>query len=318
MSSEPAPFRLVVATRLHLGRSTTPPNNLEDIASKFYSTCRLAADNRLQSSHVLALIAVQDTRSTTSNITASPSEEENTSYDFVKAVRDACIKVSESCHNLQKIQLHVIPIAPWGKFVPALNALIAFSCQTQPARTKEGKSHFTHIMFVSAELQLSTASIDALLDRTVADDSTLVVGARLAGHDYNPRGESAPVTVPLNGRTSPWNTLAVWNLPMLARTGFCLVSEGLSPSSTSEESYAGVEEVATIALQQHLHGEDKARAVLVQVPGVSWDVSFDGDPERQTWHARKMESKLTRAQTQLDILGLRGTVVHIVGVEEQN
>ena len=59
---------------------------------------------------------------------------------------------------------------------------------------------------------------------------------------------------------------------------------------------AGVEEVVAIAVLQKLLGRERAKAKLVQMAdgggGVEWDQTFGGDPARQEWHARKMESKL--------------------------
>jgi hypothetical protein len=37
------------------------------------------------------------------------------------------------------------------------------------------------------------------------------------------------VEVELTGRTAPWNTCALWDVPKLALTGFHLVSKGLHP-----------------------------------------------------------------------------------------
>jgi hypothetical protein len=102
-------------------------------------------------------------------------------------------------------------VTPWGKFVPALNALIRYA-------SVECKAQL--ILFVSAETEASASSVSMLVNEV--DSSTLVAGAVLPGHDYH-RGEK----VPLNGRNTPWNTLAVWNLPNLALNGFPMVSDGV-------------------------------------------------------------------------------------------
>lgn len=57
----------------------------------------------------------------------------------------------------------------------------------------------------------------------------ILSGAVLPGHDYNQAEMGREIEVELTGRTTPWNTLALWNLPKLALTGFLLVSEGLHP-----------------------------------------------------------------------------------------
>jgi len=66
-----------------------------------------------------------------------------------------------------------------------------------------------------------------------------------------------------------------------------------------------------VAVLQKLLGPTQAQAKLVQLPNVAWDVNFDQDPERQAWHRQKMQSKLERAQRQLDLLGLSGIVQHV-------
>ena len=72
----------------------------------------------------------------------------------------------------------------------------------------------------------------------------------------------------------------------------------------------GVEETVTIALLQKLLGHTHAVAKLLAVPDVTWDEHFD-DPARQEWHDQKMASKLSRAQRQMDLLGLTGKVEHL-------
>lgn len=62
----------------------------------------------------------------------------------------------------------------------------------------------------------TTVGEDTVLDMEAhmggADD--LVVGAALPGHAFQ-RGE----TVALTGVTTPWNTLALWDVSKLARLG---------------------------------------------------------------------------------------------------
>ncbi|KAL7564615.1 hypothetical protein ACA910_017956 [Epithemia clementina (nom. ined.)] len=251
--------------------------------------------------------------------------------------------------------MHLLPITPWGRFVPALNALIGYAAGQE-------QNMADCILFVSAETSATRESIQMLLhhmmdhshdDETESarlrssklsstartpklDNSTLVVGARLTGHDYRSSradqrqeeeqeeqqqpdgntvadnaqvGATTPRVVELNGRTTPWNTLAVWNLRKLATTGFLLLSEGYLTSSDKEPSY-GVEEVVTIALLQQLLGKENAVAKLVPVPGVDWDANFGADVDRQQWHESKMESKLTRAARQMELTKLSGVVHH--------
>jgi len=200
----------------------------------------------------------------------------------------------------------VVPVTPWGKFVPALNALVGW------AATLPGGGA-VRILFASAETTLAPASVALLLDHV--DDDTLVAGCALPGHDYHEETTSTTGAVPLTGRTTPWNTCAVWNVPKLATTGFPLVAEGLhwqqeGGEGTLAPGPAGVEEASAIALLQRTLPAGTAVAKLVRVPGVQWEVDWE-DAERREWHERKMRSKTERAAVHLRTLGLEGTVLHV-------
>ena len=249
--------KLVIATRLHLGNALSPPTpkNLKNLLRKFEALAS-SVDN------AFPVVAVD----------ATPRME---GYDYVQAVRD----------NLQESSnVHVLPVTPWGKFVPALNAVILHSNVIDADL----------VLFVSAEVSVSPESIHALCLSVVEDQQTLVAGAAMNGHLY-----SADTEVELNGRTCPWNTLAVWDVRKLALTGFSLCSD-IGDS-------AGVEECAAIALYQKLFPDTKAK--LVQLADISWEESFDDD-ERRSWHERKMNSKVERAMQQLQALNLAGKVLH--------
>ena len=144
-------------------------------------------------------------------------------------------------------------------------------------------------------------------------DTTLVVGAALQGHQHHNTTDDnggAGSEVELTGRTTPWNTLALWNLPKLALTGFLLVSEGLHTDLNGNEVEAGVEEVCTIATLQKILPSNTAQAKLLSTPGVQWGQDFGDDEGRKEWHERKMMSKVTRAKRQLELMALKGTVLH--------
>jgi hypothetical protein len=220
------------------------------------------------------------------------------------------------------VPIRVLPMTPWGRFVPALNA-IAAHCADAGVR---------HLLVASAEVQLVRGAMDVLVSRLDDDDNdvggeTLVVGAALRGHDYRGGGcggGAAAVVgaeVELTGCTAPWNTCALWVVPKLALMGFLLVSEGLHPEESNDDggggtgtlhSAAGVEEVLTIAVMQRILSPRRARAKLVALPRmVSWEEDFGNDAGRKEWHKRKMESKFARARRQLDLLGLNdGVVMH--------
>jgi hypothetical protein len=288
----------VIATRLHLGNAAAPPDTakLERTVAGFAEFC--AASNGIP------VIAVD----------ATPKMEH---YDHVQAVQEACEKyydnnlINNNSNNSTTKTITVLPVTPWGKFVPALNALIAHAI-TITATSPPGTAY---ILFVSAETRAPRTCIEHLCREASADD-TLVAGALLAGHDYHDHHDHVndnDKKIPLTGRTTPWNTLAVWKLSKLALTGFPLVSDGLLTDSATEPSY-GVEEVAAIALLQKLLGADHARAKLVKcAASVEWDSAFDQDDERRQWHETKMKSKVERAERQLQLLGLHhasGSSVH--------
>lgn len=273
--------QLVIATRLHLGNASAPP-----------------ARDQIQS-WIGNLQGMAESVGAPYTVVAVDATPKLFNYDYVQAVRD--------CAGPMTI---VLPVTPWGKFVPALNVLLGYAHAELNAK---------YILFVSAEVCASAASIQTLVHhvcpmeeeqqqqqqlQTHQDDSyVLVAGAALSGHDYHdpPTGNST-VQVALNGRTTPWNTLAVWNVAKLILTGFLPISD--------LGSNAGVEECAAIALHQQLFPQ--AQAKLVKLKDVEWQDTFDGDEERRKWHEHKMQSKLERAEAQLQLLQLvdKGTVEH--------
>lgn len=183
----------------------------------------------------------------------------------------------------------VFPVTPWGKFVLPLNAIIMM------ARSELGAG--AKLLLSSVEVSLIREKIDQLFN--YMDDRTLVVGAALQGHQYEP-GTHQRAT----GREVPWNTFSVWNPEYLWTTGFPLLGDGIM----NDPSTAGVEEVATIAILQRLYPNLEAKLVSV---GDAWDTShFDG--ERLAAHEKKMSSKNDRPAKQLASVGLEGpTVIHL-------
>ena len=135
----------------------------------------------------------------------------------------------------------------------------------------------------------------------------MVVGARLKGHDF-PSYDFTQETRVLRGTTVPWNTCALWNVQKLAKTGFSMVGDGFVKNSD-----AGVEEVTTISILQAIHKPDEAKAKLIELNSVVWKTKFANNLKRQVAHKRKMDSKNTRADSQMKLLGniKPGSVIHI-------
>ena len=181
--------------------------------------------------------------------------------------------------------IEVFPVTPWGKFVQPLNALVL----------KAKSLGISYFLSASAEMAFTREQIQDLFNHM--GEETLVVGAALEGHDLK-TGKIIG-----NGRTVPWNTMALCNLKYLARIGFALIGD-----NPSDPENAGVEELATIAVLQRLYSIE---AKLVAVPGVKWQTE-NFDPGRREEHEKKMWSKITRPQKQIEILNIPApTIIHI-------
>ncbi|CAE7385990.1 unnamed protein product [Symbiodinium sp. CCMP2592] len=117
------------------------------------------------------------------------------------------------------LTLHVLHVPCWGAFVPALNALLNF------AQRKGAK----YILYQSLEVCCTRDVLQRVLDHHGSD--CLVVGPVFEGHNFRP-GEQI-----LDGRSSPWNTLALWSVRKLALTGFLCIADGLPdvPPSMNRE-----------------------------------------------------------------------------------
>ena len=293
---------LAIATRLHLGHASHPPptSQLHNTLSSFTKLAYTIGAN-------YAIVAVD-------------AEEKLEGYNLVEEVTNICQELNDgSCDSGNgvadinsnnaapislcplRINIHVLPVTPWGKFVPALNAIVSW-CAIRQCQ---------YLLLASAEVQL-TPQVMTILKSKIDIKHTLVVGTVLNGHAYKANQnifneQIEEVEVELNGRTTPWNTCALWNVNKLALTGFLLVSEGLHDNN---QVSAGVEEVCAIATLQRILQPNNAQAKLVSIPGASWEQTFDNDEKRKEWHEKKMQSKFTRAQRQLDLMGISGTVIH--------
>ncbi len=299
---------LVIATRIHRGESsTTTMEDADHIQQQIQQFCRFcqashrdindpdAASTSRTSTVVRGVIAVDVT---------TPNE------DLLAIVRAA---VGPSVGPV--VEIHVLPVQPWGTFTPALNALLSDAAQALRRLAAAAASRPSVVVVGGAilycSLETTTSSSSSRAVRTLFQymdyETTLVCGAVLPGHEHTPTTGSTPTTI-LNGRTSPWNTFALWNVNKLSKIGFVTVSEGLTVDlanhDTTTKSIAGIEEVATIALLQQLFNpHTEMMAKLISVGPVVWDTTTT-DPARQQWHDYKMQSKVQRAREQLRFLSL--------------
>ncbi|ETI47852.1 hypothetical protein F442_07933 [Phytophthora nicotianae P10297] len=291
----------VVGTRLHWhSHSQSDRIDVDKVLGQVRTFCARAATY----SDGGILIAVGLPEAIADSITAAHGEAPS-SNAFIESVREFMTKLqSEVTAGTLVGKVEIIPMLHWGKFVPALNALVGMAADHFPAADT--------LILQSLEIDVNAASVTSL--RSHFDiERDLVVGAMLPGHDFQPDPSSQPVE--LSGLTSPWNTLALWNLEQLTKVGFALMGDALRLEVDGIGSAAGIEEVATIAMYQQLYANrtSPTTAKLVRVPSIAWQVDGLQDPKRLEWHKKKMASKQQRAAAQLAHFGgvASGCVYHL-------
>jgi hypothetical protein len=186
-------------------------------------------------------------------------------------------------------QVRALPVQPWGRFVPALDAILHVACKEQA----QG------LLFASTEVRLDAQAVACL--QSQVDSQTLVAGLRFAGHDFAP-GEHA-----CTGSRCPWNTAALWRVPNgLDRIGFPAPGEALfSPDG----ELAGMEEVGAIAVLQKLYDDCGAKLISMADGHYGWDTAASSRPDEV---AAKIASKNARAAAQCAHAGLApGRVQHL-------
>lgn len=205
------------------------------------------------------------------------------SMPYVHELKDALI----AADNLLSY-VTIIPLAYWGRFTTALNAAVV----------KAIEDNIDYIAFQSLEFRISEKSASVILSMMLEDPDRLVIGPSLPGHEFSV-GSNV-----LRGRTCPWNTFAIWNAKLLALTGFPTVGDGINDAGDG-----GVEEVTAISLLQLIR--PSLKALVVHVSDIEWQVSFV-DPDRVSYHTRKMSSKDQRPLSQLRLLNIPpGTCEHV-------
>jgi hypothetical protein len=172
--------KLVIASRLHLGRASSPPSkeHIQNILSNLGSMA-LSVEQDNDTLEVVVVIAVD----------ATPKIE---GYSYVDNIQN--ILAEEGCSEFQSY-IKILPVSPWGKFVSALNSLVLYAKSACEADL---------ILFVSAEVKASAATIQTLCQHVLVGQSTseaeptvvIAAGAALNGHEYAGKGN----TVALSGR----------------------------------------------------------------------------------------------------------------------
>lgn len=188
-----------------------------------------------------------------------------------------------------KDKIQIFHIDPWISFTQPLNMLV------EKALSMGAKE----LLFQSIEVEISLSDIQKLESKL--DDLTLVVGAKL----HTDHGKDYCGYVKLDGWTTPWNTLALWNIEKLGLVGFLSISSG-----NLENIPGGIEEVVTISLLQQLK-KNSMNAKLVPLDNLQWHTNFDS-LERERYHKQKMASKEERSKIQLAKLGLEAGEVEII------
>ena len=221
-------------------------------------------------------------------------------YDWCNHVLNYCDKlivvvdtrylnaITNAKENFQD-KIEIFHIDPWSSFTQPLNLLV------EKALSLGAKE----LLFQSIEVEISLKDMETLESYLKSD--TLVVGAKL----HNRHGHKDEVCQ-IDGWSSPWNTLALWNIEKLGLTGFLSISSG-----NLENIPGGIEEVVTISLLQQLK-LNMMKAKLINLPSVVWETSWDCD-KREEYHEKKMRSKDKRAKIQLEKLGLKAGEVIIIG-----
>ncbi|CAI5719589.1 unnamed protein product [Peronospora destructor] len=295
---------IVVGTRLHWHNHLQYERiNVDKVLDQVRAFCARAATY----SNGGVLIAVGLPEAILGSITAAclSSGNGSTTSAFTDSLLEFMVQLqSEANAGTLPGKVNIIPMLHWGKFVPALNALIGTAANRFPKANT--------LLLQSLEINVDAASVKSL--RSHFDPTRdLVVGAALPGHDFQPDPADQPVE--LSGLTSPWNTLALWNLEQLTKVGFALMGDALRLEVDGIGSAAGIEEVATIAMYQQLYlgTTSPTMAKLVRVPSIAWQVDELNDFKRLAWHEKKMASKQQRAAAQIAHFGgvAPGRVYHL-------
>lgn len=215
---------------------------------------------------------------------------------FVAIHVEADLSGSQDFMRKQYPEVIAFPVTPWGKVVQAPNALLLKSAEQQMG----------HLLFASTEYPITESLV--LLLQSYFDAQTLVVGARLASHDFKAAPGERVLVRSASGLQIPWNTCALWSVERLVHTGFVLTADSLH-----DPDNAGMEEMGTIAAQQILW---PGRAVAKLVTPRQGDLVLNThgwNVKRHERYVHNLESKNARSAAQLDRLSLPTPDVYHIG-----
>ena len=139
---------LAIATRLHLGHASHPPPT-QQLTSTLNNFAKLASDAHANT----AIVAVD-------------AEDRIEGYNLVSEVGNLCQQINgDASSSDDRCQLQILPVQPWGKFVPALNAIVAQSV----------RNNAQCLLLASAEVSIDGDVMEILWNEMILED-TLVVG----------------------------------------------------------------------------------------------------------------------------------------------
>lgn len=217
---------------------------------------------------------------------------------FVAINVEADLSGSLDFMRKQYPKIVAFPVTPWGKVVQAPNALLSKSAEQQ----------MSHLLFVSTEYPV-TKSLVSLL-QSHFDAQTLVVGARLASHDFRASLGERVLVQRASGLQIPWNTCAMWSVERLVHTGFVLAADSLH-----DPDNAGMEEMGTIAAQQILWpGKAVAKLITPRNGDLVLNIHGWNIKRHERWLCN-LESKNSRSAIQLDRLSLPTPDVYHLGMK---
>ena len=196
-------------------------------------------------------------------------------------------------------RVNAFSVTPWGRVVQAPNALLIKSAE-----------RMTHLLFASTEYPVKKSLVSLL--QSHCDDQTLVVGARLAEHDFKAPSEKRVLVEQASGLQIPWNTCALWSVEHLIHTGFVLTAD-----SFTDPDNAGMEEMGTIAAQQILWPSRAAAKLISVCAGDLVHNTYGWNIKRHERFVRNLESKDTRSKTLLERLSLPAPTVYHINTSEK-